>query len=350
MRGLIAAVLIATATPVAAADVIGISLPLSGRFASLGREIEMGMLKAIEDHVSTGGKRPEIALVDDACETEGGRRGLDILRERDARIVIGIPCFEPALVYGDALDVPILALGLRHAKIAEQVEAGRITLLGPTPDAEALAVADLVLPRWRDKPFAIVDDGGVRGRALAEQVRKLGEDRGLKPQQLATFRPLQSTQAALVRRLANAGIEAVFVAGQAEDAATIARDAARLGDLEVATGEDGALVPFVTDAGVTDAGTVPPLLAVARPARRDLPSVAILKERMDARADFASDPFLEGYALAEVALATLGSDRTLRGAAFETVLGELDFSDGRVAPSPFQLVRWTGETLEPVSR
>lgn len=333
------------ATSAGAADVLGISLPLSGRFAALGGEMEMGMLKAIEDHARTGGRRPRIALVDDRCETAGGVSGLETLREREAEIVIGVPCFEPALVYGDALDVPILAVGLRHAEVEDRVAAGRLTVLGASPDAEAVAAADLILPRWRNTPFAIVDDGGVYGRALAGRLQELAAARGLRPQLLATFRPLQSTQAALVRRLANAGIQAVFVAGEAEDAATIARDAKRLGNMTVATGESGALLPFVDGAAET-----PAILTATRPSRRDLPQTALLAERMDVRGDFPSDPFLEGYALAQVALDVLNTGADLRAATFDTVLGELDFSSGRAASQPFALHRWNGETLEPIAR
>ena len=346
-RLLLLALLAACLLPAAAraAGIIGLSLPATGRFAPMGREIEMGVLKAIEDHVARGGKRPQLAPVDDRCEAAGAHEGLETLTQRQADVLIGVPCFEPALVYGDELDIPIVAVGLRHAAVPQRIERGRLNVLGPPPDAEALAAADLVLPRWRDKPFAIVDDGGVYGRALAERLRELAEERGLRPQQLATYRPLQSTQAALVRRLENAGIEAVFVAGEAEDAAAIARDAARLGKLEVATGETGALLPHVE----TAAGS-PSLLVVARRPSRTLPPAAILIERMDARGDFASDPFLEGYALGQVALGLLSQGGDIRARPFDTVLGRLDFASGRATGQPFILQRWDGQALTPVAQ
>lgn len=342
MRLVLALALALSAAP-ACAGVIGVSLPSTGRYAALGRELEMGILKAIEDHVARGGERPRIAPVDDECSADGGRKGLETLRERGAEVLIGVPCFEPALLYAGALDVPILAAGLRHAAAEEEVEAGRLNVLGPAPRAEAQAAADLVLSRWRDRPFAIVDDGGVYGRALAEAVRDLAETRGLRPQQLATFRPLQSTQAALVRRLKNAGVEAVFVAGEAEDAATIARDGERQGGLEVATGETGALLPYVDGAAQT-----PPILSVARPARRDAAPDPLMKQ-LRRRGDFPSDPFLEGYALAQVALDYLSTGEPVRRTRYRTVLGELDFSTGRAVAQPFELMRWTGTALEPAA-
>ena len=325
-----------------AADVLGLSLPLSGRYARVGQEIEQGVLRALSDHSAKGGVRPEMALIDDACSADGARSGIKRLERRSARVVIGVPCFEPALVYADETDLPIIAIELRHPQVEAKVKDGRVHVLGPTPDAEALAVADRVLTRWRDTPFALVDDGSVRGRALLDRLRSLAQERGLRPQQVATFRPLQSNQSALLRRLRQAGVEAVFVAGEAEDVATFARDAGRLGRMEVAAGETGALLPHL------DGASVPPgLIVVARPPRRTARPAALLIERLEARDAYPSDGLLEGYALTQVALALLdGAD--LNEAVFDTVLGRLRFREGRVEPQPFEPLRWNGTALVPL--
>ena len=339
---LILATTLALATPVLAADVIGLSLPLSGRYARVGQDIEQGVLRALADHSAKGGVRPEIALIDDGCNAAGARSGIKRLARRSADVIIGVPCFEPALVYAEETDLPVLAAGLRHPQVEAKVTAGRIHVLGPAPDAEALTVADRVLTRWRNTPFALVDDGSVRGRALTDRLRALAEERGLRPQQVATFRPLQSNQSALLRRLKQAGVEAVFVAGEAEDVATFARDAARLDRMEVAAGETGALLPHLRETTVPSG-----LIVVARPPRRAARPAALLIERLEGRSTYPADGLLEGYALTQVALALLDGGN-LNDTAFDTVLGRLRFRDGRVEPQPFEPLRWNGQALVPL--
>ena len=334
-------------TTAAWAETIGLSLPYSGRYAPIGRQLEIGVLTAIEDHVRLGGERPEIAPVDDACGTEKTTDNLAQLREREVAVVIGLPCFDAAFALADALkdeDVPLIANALRHPETAAKIADGaKLYVVGPDGDAEARAIADLVLQGWRGKPFALLDDGSVYGRALTDRLRELGLERGLRPLEIASFRPLQSSQAALVRRLSRAGVEALFVAGDAEDAATIARDAARIApSMEVATGETGALVPFLD--------RTPPagLLVVTLPARRDHPRASILVERLENQSLPPDDGILEGYALAQIALDVL-ADKSVEARTHGTVIGDLTFGDDhRAVAAPFQLYRWDGLRLAPV--
>ena len=328
----------------AEAATIGLSLPLSGRYAPIGRQIEIGVLKAIEDHVRQGGARPEIAPVDDACGADNAADNAAQMRERGAEVVIGVPCFDAAFalarLFADK-QVPVLGVGIRHPETRDRVAEGLpLWIVGPDGEAEAKAIADLVLARWRDTPFALLDDGSVYGRALSDALRALAEERGLRPLEVASFRPLQSNQAALVRRLARTGVEAIFVAGDAEDAATFSRDAARVAPgMEVATGETGALVPFL------ELSPANGMLVVARPARRDHPRASILVERMENDGLPPDDGILEGYALAQVALNVLDG-RTVAGTVHETVIGDLSFgTDHRAVSAPFALMRWNGSRL-----
>ena len=329
------------AAPPALADKIGLSLPLTGRYAPIGNKIDFGVLQAIEDHVRRGGRRPELVIVDDACTAEGLAKKSAPLADPEVRVVIGLPCFEPAFALAERLSVPLVASGLRHPGTAERIAKGaKLYVLGPDGDAEAQAIAARVLEGWRTVPFALLDDGSVYGRALTDRLRALAEERGLRPIEVATFRPLQSNQAASVRRLARSGVEAIFVAGDAEDAATFARDAARIApEMRVATGETGALVPFL------DAPPPAGLLVVARPARRDEPKASILVERFENLDVPPDDGILEGYARAQIALDVLRGE-PVEGATHETVVGDVAFGDDhRAVTAPFRVFRWTGERL-----
>ncbi len=78
------------------------------------------------------------------------------------------------------------------------------------------------------EPFAIVDDGTIYGRELAESFRLAAEQAGLKPVFVDTFRPQMDNQIGLIGRLRKAGATHVFVGGDRDDIAIMARDAAEL--------------------------------------------------------------------------------------------------------------------------
>ena len=85
--------------------------------------------------------------------------------------------------------------------------------LGPRGDDERNAAASLLAKLWRDDPFAIVDDGTIYGRELAETVRSAAEQAVLKPVFIDTYRPDSDNQIGLVGRLKRAGATQVFVGG-----------------------------------------------------------------------------------------------------------------------------------------
>src|SRR5690606_40871144 len=100
------------------------------------------------------------------------------------------------------------------------------------------AVANLLIDKWRSNHFAIIDDGTIYGRELAENLRAEAELAGLEPVLVDTFRPQLENQIGLVGRLRRSGATHVFVGGDRFDIAVIARDARNLGyDVTFAGGD-----------------------------------------------------------------------------------------------------------------
>ena len=76
-----------------------------------------------------------------------------------------------------------------------------------------------------DELFAIIDDGTIYGRELAESFALAAEQAGLKPVFVDTFRPQLDNQIGLVGRLSKAGATHVFAGGDRDDIAIMGRDA-----------------------------------------------------------------------------------------------------------------------------
>ena len=325
--------------------VIGLSLPLSGRMSPVAERIEFGALAAINKLKADGGDI-KLVLVDDGCNERKVPKAVEKLREVGVSIVVGPTCFDIArqlaasLNGEDGTTVPVIALNTRNPLLARYRENEGLPLyeISNTPDAEAKAVIEHILPAFHTRPFAILDDGSVYGRGLADRVRSLGQEAGLRPILSANFRSLQTNQLAVLRRLRRSGVEALFLAASPEDIVTISNDLKNLQyGWTIGTGEAAQLLPFTLNADA-----VPDDLLMVRPGDLPTENAAQLLQRLKDDRVEVEDALLLGHALIEVAVAAFQDGApNLENRTFETVVGSLTFdSAGRAVPADFKLYRW----------
>ena len=270
-----------------------------------------------------------------------------IVAERPS-VVFGALCFDSASRLAQGLKeagvaAPVIALDTRSPLLGDRRRRNGLALfeIGQAPTAEAEAVVRHVLPAFAGAPFALVDDGSVYGRGLADAVREAAAAAGIQPALTANFRPLQTTQRALLRRLSRSGIEAVLIAASAEDLATIDKDLRALGlDWRVGTGSQIELLPFVEGGTQVRAGAI----GVARrqaalPALEKVPS---LEGQPETEAEVWSTL---GFVAAQIADGVRRGE-PLAGSTFDTALGPLRFGEeGRASAVPFAPLVWDGGAL-----
>lgn len=325
---------------------IGIAAPLSGPSALLGEQVEAGAdLAARANDVA-------LTVADDACSADGGAQAAGKFVAAKVRVVVGFLCTEAidaALPILKDAGIPVIALGTRTDSLTDQrARTGwPIVRLGPRDDDERNAAADILPRLWKDELFAIVDDGTIYGRELAEQVRAAAGQAALKPVFVDTFRPELDNQIGLVGRLAKAGATHVFVGGDGSDIAIMARDAQKLGLGMVFAGGE-ALRAAPGDVPHT-AGT----LMIAPPEWADIADKSVL----DAFAEANVQP--DGYALpafASVQIARAADEAagkslldSLQGREFATAIGPVRFNEkGDMAQNPDRLFRFDGVRFVPV--
>ena len=346
-------------TSVMAAEVIGLSLPLDGRLAPVAKRMEYGAQLAVQKLVRQG-RDVQLVLVDDGCDVDKAPAVAQNLIDAKAEIVVGPLCFRSATAMAKefkdkAYASPpkaIITTNTRNKLLQRLREVDELSLfsLSNAPNAEAQAVVDLILPRFQGRPFAILDDGSVYGRALADDIRDLGEPAGLRAVVNSNFRPLQTTQIALLRRLRKSGVEAVFIAAAAEDVVTIANDIRTLKlDWMVATGERGQLLPY----SITPDSNMSGMLMVRE---RGLATEEIESKLGDLASVGATAPdeqeiedsLLWGHALVEIGAEALSRGLSdLSGQTFDTIIGPMTFDAvGRASPAPFILLQWQDGAFE----
>ncbi len=324
------------------ADLIGLSLPMNKRYETVTKRFELGALMA-QGKADTEETDIDFKLVDDNCDVASVQ---ELAQQfSDAKAIVGLPCFKLAAELARALKgannpASILTFRTRNPALQRLREVEKLPIIefSNTPDAEAKAVIDFILPRFGTKPYAILDDGSVYGRGLADAIRLIAEETGRKPITNANFRPLQTNQRALLRRLKRSGVEAVIIAADPEDVVTIANDMDALKlDWPIATGEQIALLPFASDAQKI----IRPILAIA-PTMRKVLDQDFLTEA--ANLEVPTDPeVVLGHVMVEVASQLI---KTPNSRTFETIVGKINLrDDSRIILEPFELVKWSNSQL-----
>lgn len=344
------AAMLALAGPARAeAPLIGLAAPLDEATGLLGAQMRDGAGIAAE----AAGAR--LTVQDDECSAAGGRAAARAFVRQEVAVVVGFLCteaIEAALPILAQAGIATITPGVRTDALTDRRERTGFLVwrLAPRADAEAQAAASFLIRRWRDELFAIVDDGTIYGRDLSESFRLAAEMASLQPIFVDTFRPQSDNQIGLAGRLRRAGATHVFVGGDRDDLAIIARDAAELGyEVTLAGGE-----------ALRAAGRFPlavGTLMVGLPEWADIADPAVL-ERF-AEAGVAPDGYaLPAHAAVEVALqaarlATSGERGVAailsQGGPFDTALGEIAFdAKGDLSRNPFRLFRYDGTRFVPV--
>ncbi len=323
----------------ASAATIGVVAPKAGAYSVLGAQIFAGAKLAAQ---AAGDK---VVEVDESCDETGGSAAAKALVDAKVDIAIGFLCVETlttALPPMKAANIPAISISVRSKMLMEDTlrNGWPFFRMAPAEGAEADKLAQVILADWKAEPIAFVEDGTIYGRDLASAIRQKLEPAGITPVFTDTFRPGQEQQVALVRRLAKTGATHVFVGGDRNDVAIIARDAA------------SEKVPLTLIGGDTLRAQNRPVslrdgvLSVALPNYAALPSATAAVTALKAANTEPDGYALPAYAAAEIARqAVTSSTRPLgdamTGRTFSTAIGPIAFgADHELKENPFHLVEW----------
>lgn len=343
------AVMMTAGTSFANGRTIGVVVPREGTFSALGAQIASGA----QFHADAAGDK--IVIVDDTCDDKSGDAVAERLVATEVDAAIGFLCsetLEGSLPSLTEAGIPAITVSVRSKILMEDARKSGWLLfqLAPSDRSEADKLTEIILRDWAEKPYALIDDGTIRGRELVDAIRNSLEEKGLKPVFTDTYRPGQEQQVALVRRLAKTGATHVFVGGDRSDVAVIARDAASEKIKLVLLGGDSlnaANRPLPLAYGV---------LAVTLPDYQSLPDAAVVAKAMRAKGLEPEGYVLPAHAAAAIAAEAIDIAETekkpigeiLLSRAFNTVIGPVRFNETHeLADNPYRLLIWRGDTFAP---
>ncbi|MFK0688307.1 branched-chain amino acid ABC transporter substrate-binding protein [Mesorhizobium sp. IMUNJ 23033] len=327
---------------------VGVAAPLSGPSEILGKQIEAGASLAAEADGA------EIKTVDDACTADGGAAAARDFAAAKVSVVVGFLCteaIEAALPILKDAGIPIITVGVRTESLTDRrAKTGwPVYRLGPRGDDERNAVATILTKLWQKELFAIVDDGTIYGREIAETLRAAAEQARLKPVFVDTFRPQLDNQIGLIGRLKKSGATHVFAGGDGDDIAIMGRDAGQLdAGMTFAGGENMRTPP---GDGPYAAGT----LMIAPPEWADVADPKVL-EAFTAKSIIPEGYALPAYAAVEIARAAVAAAETsgkplaelLTAHDFTTAIGPVRFDEkGDLSQNPYRAFRFDGTRFVP---
>jgi branched-chain amino acid transport system substrate-binding protein len=328
---------------IAAGPAIGVVGPISGPSEILGRQLADGARIA-------AGTEATLTIADDACTAEGGRAAAARLVAAKVRLAIGFLCSEAIDAAMPALKdagIPVITIGVRTDSLTDRRRKSGwpVFRFAPRADGERAAVAKILTELWRAELFAIVDDGTIYGRELAESFRLSAEQSGLQPVFIDTYRPQLDNQIGLVGRLKKAEATHVLVGGDRDDIALIGRDAKALDvPLVVAGGENLRSAPG-------EVPLAPGTLMIGLPEWAEVAAPeAVAKIR--AANVYPEGYVLPAYAALEIALQAIAAADAAGGSVadalsagnFQTSIGPIRFDEkGDLSESPYRLFQYDGK-------
>ncbi|RUV35152.1 MAG: ABC transporter substrate-binding protein [Mesorhizobium sp.] len=328
---------------------VGVAAPLSGPSAILGKQVEAGTGLAAEANGI------ELKTVDDACTADGGAAAARDFAAAKVNVVVGFLCteaIEAAMPILKDAGIPVITIGVRTESLTDRrAKTGwPVYRLGPRGDDERNAIASALTHLWQNELFAIIDDGTIYGREIAETLRAAAEQAALKPVFVDTFRPQLDNQIGMIGRLKKAGATHVFAGGDGDDIAIMGRDAAQLqAGIVFAGGENLRTPPGDVPYAV---GT----LMIAPPEWADVADPKVLAA-FDAKKIVPDGYALPAFAAVEIAKAASGLSESsgkplteaLTGQDFTTAIGPIRFdAKGDLSQRPYRVFRFDGTRFAPL--
>jgi branched-chain amino acid transport system substrate-binding protein len=309
--------------------------PITGQLAALGEQYKRGAEMAVADINAAGGVNGEklvLEIGDDACDPKQAVAVANQMASKGVKFVAGHLCSGSSIpaskVYEEEGMLQITPAST-NPKFTDEGGWNVARVCG-RDDAQGLVAGNFLAKHYAGKKVAIVDDKSAYGKGLADATSAAMKAAGLEPAMSESINPGEKDYSALVSKMKDAGIDAIYMGGYHPEGALILKQMREQGSQAQMVGGDSMNnVEFWTIAGEAATG----MIFTFAPEPRNAPEAKDLVAKFKAA---GYDP--EGYTLytyaaiqmyAQAAAATKSTDNKalsawLRaGNEMKTVLGSL---------------------------
>ena len=334
---------------------IGVAGPITGQYASFGEQLKRGAEMAVKDINAAGGingEQVKLEIGDDACDP---KQAVDVANQfvsKGVKFVAGHFCSGSSIpasaVYAEEGIVQI-SPSSTNPKYTEQGLWNANRVCG-RDDAQGIVAGNYLAANFKDKKIAILDDKSAYGKGLADETRKAMNAAGVKEVLNESYTAGEKDYTALVSKMKDAGVEAVYLGGYHTEGGLILRQMREQGlNAPMLSGDAFNTEEFWSISGPAGEG----MIFTFAPDPRSNPAAAAVVEEFKKE---NYDP--EGYTLytyaaiqayAQAAAATKGSDSKAisewlrKGNPVKTVLGDIALNEkGDVKDAKYVWYKWSG--------
>lgn len=341
------------AGPAMAEDIsVAAAGPMTGEYATFGRQMRNGAQQAIADFNAAGGvlgRQLKLEIGDDACDPKQARSVAEKLAGMKVAVVVGHYCSSSSIPASDAyLDGDVLQItpASTNPLFTDRGMWNTFRTCGRDDQQGGFAAAYLA-KNFRGKNIAILNDKSTYGKGLADQVKRALNAAGVQEKLEESYNQGDKDFTALVSKLKLNAIDIVYVGGYHQEAGLIVRQMRDQGLKTILMSGDAlADREFASIAGPAAEG----VLFTFGPDPRKRASAAAIVQKFRAKGIDPEGYTLYTYAAFQVwaqAAAKAGTIDPQKVAAaihagtWDTVLGPMSFDKkGDIAAIGWAVYRW----------
>jgi branched-chain amino acid transport system substrate-binding protein len=340
---------------------IAVAGPVTGQYASFGTQMTNGAEQAVADINAAGGvlgKTLDLEVGDDACDPKQAVAVANHLAGQGVALVAGHFCSGSSIpasnVYAESNAVMISPASTNPALTDNRAGPSIYRVCGRDDKQGGVAGAYLA-KHFGDKNIAIIDDKTAYGKGLADEVKKALNAAGVQEVLNESYTAGEKDYSALVSKLKQADVGALFVGGYHTESGLILRQMRDQGMDTVLMGGDALVTQeYWSITGPAGEGT----LMTFSPDPRKNPAAADVVARLKEKGIEPEGYVLYTYAAIQAwkeAAEKAGSTDTaavikaLNENEFDTVIGKFKFNEkGDPSLPPYAIYRWSDGAYEEI--
>jgi branched-chain amino acid transport system substrate-binding protein len=320
--------------------VIGVAGPMTGQYAAFGEQMKRGAEQAIKDINAKGGvlgKKLRLEVGDDACDPKQAVAVANQMASKKVVFIAGHYCSSSSIpasaVYNESGITQMTPASTNPALTDDAAKKGwnNVYRTCGRDDAQGAVAGKYLAEKYKGKKVALIHDKSAYGKGLADETKKAMNAAGLHEAMYEAITQGEKDFSALVSKMKQAGIDAMYLGGYHTEAGLIVRQAREQGLNAVLISGDALVTDeFWKITGKAGEGT----MMTFAPDPRELPSAkAVLAEFKQQN----YDP--EGYTLYTYAALQVFKDaaekaksvkvddlaKVLHGGSYDTVIGKITF-------------------------
>jgi branched-chain amino acid transport system substrate-binding protein len=319
---------------------IAVAGPITGDLAEFGAQMKRGAEKAVADINKAGGvsgKQLKLEVGDDACDPKQAVAVANDLVSKGVVFVAGHFCSGSSIpasaVYHEEgiLQITPASTNPKFTDDPAAASWGTVFRTCGRDDQQGTFAGGWLAEHYKGKKIAIVHDKSAYGKGLADLTKENMNKAGLQEVLYEGITAGEQDYTALVTKLKEAGVDAIYFGGYHPEAALIVRQSREQGlQAPLLSGDSLNTLEFATLAGKAADGTMFTNAAEAR----NLPTAVKVVEEFRKEGFEPEGYTLSTYAAIQVwaaAVEKAGSTdaakvaETLHGNSYDTVIGKLSF-------------------------